>query len=81
VISYVRDELTAEALLGSAGTNNDRLTEAHGYLGMDLLLKDQKDGALQHFRWVREHGNRNFVEYTMAVIELSRLESGTPSKP
>ena len=81
VIAYLRGDLTADALLGLAVNNNDRLTEAHGYLGMDLLLKDQKDAALPHFNWVREHGNKNFVEYTLALIELSRLENGAPSKP
>jgi len=81
VIAYLRGDLTPEALLGLAGNNNDRLTEAHGYLGMDLLLRDQKDGALPHLKWVSEHGNKNFVEYTLAAIELSRLESGAPLKP
>jgi len=45
-----------------AANNNDRLTKAHGYIGMDLALKDQKDEALSHFKWVKEHGSRNFVE-------------------
>jgi lipoprotein NlpI len=59
-----------------AGSNNDRLTEAHGYIGMDQLLKDQKDEAVSHFKWVTEHGNKSFVEYILASIELSRIESG-----
>ena len=80
VIAYLRSELAADALLGRAGDNNDRLTEAHGYIGMDLLLKDQKDEAVPHFRWVKERGNKNFVEYVLATLELNRLEIGTPSK-
>ena len=70
LIMYFRGELTAEALLAQA-TNNDRMTEAHGYIGMDLLLKDQKEDALSHFRWVKEHGNKNFVEYKLALIQLN----------
>jgi tetratricopeptide (TPR) repeat protein len=80
VISYLRGDLTAEALLRAAGNNNDRLTEVHGYLGVDLLLKEQKEAALQQLRWVREHGNKRFVEYTLATIELDRMESAEPVK-
>lgn len=76
IITFLRGELPGDALVALAGNNNDRLTEAHGYIGMDLLLKDQKDEAVSHFKWVREHGNRNFVEYTLASIELNRLEGG-----
>ena len=81
IITYLRGELAADALVGLAGNNNDRLTEAHGYIGMDLLLKDQKDEALSHFKWVREHGNKTFVEYILASIELNRLENGALAKP
>ena len=81
LIMYFRGELTAEALLAEA-SNNDRLTEAHGYIGMDLLLKDQKEEALPHFRWVKEHGNKSFVEYKLTVIQLASLENGgTSFKP
>ncbi len=80
IITYLRGELTADALVALAANNNDRLTEAHGYIGMDLLLKDQKDEALSQFKWVKEHGNRNFVEYTLASVELNRVESGVSIK-
>ena len=80
MIGYLRGDLTADALLAQAGSNNDRLTEAHGYLGMDLLLKDQKDGALQQLRWVQDHGNKRFIEYTLATIELKRIEGGAQAK-
>jgi Tfp pilus assembly protein PilF len=75
VISYLRGELTADQLISLAGGSNDRLTEAHGYIGLDLLVKDQKDAGVTQLTWVKEHGNRNFVEYTFSTIELNRLES------
>jgi len=78
IITYLRNEVGADALIAMAGTNNDRLTEAHGYIGMDLMLKDQRDEALSHFKWVRDRGNKTFVEYILAVIELNRLEGGNP---
>jgi tetratricopeptide (TPR) repeat protein len=76
VISYLRGEISSDALLSMASGSNDRLTEAHGYIGLDLLLKDQKDAGVTHLQWVKEHGNRNFVEYIFSIIELNRLENG-----
>ena len=75
VLRYLRREITAQSLL-TAPMNNDQMTEARAYLGMDLALAGKKDEALVHLRWVKEYGNRNFVEYPMAVTEISRLEGG-----
>lgn len=77
IISYLRSEMTAENLLAAAAVNNDRMTEAHAYIAMDLMLKGRNEEALQHFRWVREHGNRRFVEYNLAAIEIERLSQGS----
>jgi len=76
IIRYLRNEVAGDALIALAGNNNDRLTEAHGYIGMDLMLKDQRDDALTHFKWVRDHGTRTFVEYKLAAVEINRLENG-----
>jgi tetratricopeptide (TPR) repeat protein len=78
VIEYLRGKLAAEALLALA-TDNDKQTEAHAYIGMDMSLKGERDGALAHLRWVRENGNRNFIEYPLALAELNRLEEGARS--
>ncbi|HEX5705740.1 MAG TPA: tetratricopeptide repeat protein [Pyrinomonadaceae bacterium] len=74
VFKYLRRELTAEKLLAEAGNDNDKLTEAHAYVGLDLSLGGQRDAALPHLRWVAENGNRNFVEYPLAVAEIERIE-------
>ena len=72
VISYMRGELTAEELLGVAD-NNDKRTEAHTYIGMDLLLKAKGEEARRHFAWVKEYGNKRFLEYPLAAAELNRM--------
>lgn len=77
VLRYLRREVTAENLL-LAPMNNDQMTEARTYLGMDLSLAAKKEEALVHLKWVKEYGNRNFVEYPMAVSEISRLGGETP---
>ncbi|MBI3303878.1 MAG: tetratricopeptide repeat protein [Deltaproteobacteria bacterium] len=73
IIRYLRHEITANALLAAA-TDNDKKTEAHAYLGLDLALSDQREAALTHLRWVKENGNKGLIEYTFTLAELRRLE-------
>jgi tetratricopeptide (TPR) repeat protein len=72
VIAYMRRELTAEMLMKIAVTNDNK-TEAHTYLGMDLLLRGQAEDARKHFLWVRDYGNKRFIEYALALAELGRM--------
>jgi tetratricopeptide (TPR) repeat protein len=72
VIRYLKREIDLEQLLILA-KNNDERTEAHAYAGLDLLLSGSNDRAVEHFRWVEEYGNREFVEYKLAVAELGRM--------
>lgn len=73
VIRYLRRDLSADDLLAAA-TDLDKKTEARTYLGLDLVLAGQQEGAVPHLQWVKEHGRKNFSEYTFAVTELNRLE-------
>ncbi len=72
VVNYLKGASGAEELLKLAA-NNDQKTEAHAYLGMDLLLKGMNDEARTHFAWVKEYGNKRFFEYPLAVAELKRM--------
>lgn len=72
VLAYLRGETSAEELLRAAA-DNDKRTEAHAYLGLDLLLKGEREAARAHFEWVRDYGNKRFFEYPLAVAELKRL--------
>jgi ribosomal protein L35AE/L33A len=74
IISFLRSEKgSADEVLKQA-TDNDKLTEAHAYLGLVLALNEKRADALTHLRWVKEHGNKGFVEYGMAIAEIDRLE-------
>ena len=73
VIRYLKGESTVDELLQSAG-NNDQKTEAHAYVGMNLLLTDKSDEAREQFQWVKEYGNKRFYEYPLAMEELKRLK-------
>jgi hypothetical protein len=72
-IRYLKAELTADELLQSAG-DNDKKTEAHAYIGMNLLLTEKSDEAREQFQWVKEYGNKRFYEYALAMEEIKRLK-------
>jgi tetratricopeptide (TPR) repeat protein len=73
IIQYLRGEISAPDLLARA-TDNDKQTEVHAYLGMHLSTSGQATEALHHLQWVKENGNRQFVEYPLALSEIRRLE-------
>ena len=62
-----------EALLAAA-TDNDKRTEARAYLGLALALAGRPEQARPHLHWVRDHGNRTFIEYDISRAELARLD-------
>ncbi|MEJ7618343.1 MAG: hypothetical protein WKF30_15575, partial [Pyrinomonadaceae bacterium] len=81
VLQYLQGSLTTESLLTKAGDDNDKLTEAHAYVGLDLALKGEREAALSHLAWVKEKGNKNFVEYPLATAELKRIEAAKSASP
>jgi tetratricopeptide (TPR) repeat protein len=72
IIRYLKEEISGEELLRLA-TDNDKRTEVHAYMGMDLLLRGKRDEAQTQFEWVKQYGNKRFFEYPLAVEELKRL--------
>jgi len=75
LIKYLNREVTAEQLLSQA-TDNDKLTEAHAYIGINLALAGRSEESLPHLLWVKENGNRRFTEYALAVAWLGWLNQG-----
>ncbi len=74
LIRYLRREIKTEDVFSQAH-NNDERTEAHGYIGLDFLLSGSRQEAMEHFQWVKEYGNRLFVEYKLAIAEMGRAEN------
>lgn len=72
VIKYLKGEISSEELLRAADDTGKK-TEAHTYIGMDLLLKGMSAEAREHFAWVKEYGNNRFLEHPLAIAELNRL--------
>ena len=73
VLQFLNHTLTLTEMLAQAN-DNDKLTEAHAYAGLALSLNGEAQAALEHLRWVKENGNKNFVEYPLALAEIARLE-------
>src|SRR5207244_839870 len=58
-----------EAGLMKLATNNDKLTEAHCYLGLENVRLGQADAARPHFQWVVDNGTPTFIEVGIARSE------------
>ncbi len=74
IIRYFLKQLSASDLLAKT-TNNDQLTDAHAYTGIDLLWNGHKQEALSnHINWVIARGNGMLISYSLAVKERERLQ-------
>ena len=76
VFRYLRREIDEKTLLAAA-TDNEKMTQARTYLGLDLELAGRTDEVAAQFHWVQERGNKNLPEYDIAVAELKRLPGKT----
>ncbi|HKY46040.1 MAG TPA: tetratricopeptide repeat protein [Pyrinomonadaceae bacterium] len=74
IIKYLRGDLKEKDLLALA-TDNDKMTEARAYVGMNLVLAGRLAAARPHLEWVVQNGNQQFIEHTLAQAELRRLTS------
>jgi tetratricopeptide (TPR) repeat protein len=73
VMLFMRGQSSASQFMGKARSNGDQ-SEAHTYIGILLGIAGDRAGAVEHLRWVKQRGSRNYVEYPMAVAELEQLE-------
>jgi tetratricopeptide (TPR) repeat protein len=72
IVRYLSRELSPQALLNLA-VDADKKTEAQAYLGLDLALAGKREEALPHLVWVRDNGNKGFVEYALAAAAFNRM--------
>ena len=73
-VRFLRGDLDEAQLLALA-VDTDKRTDAHCFLGLHHDVEGRREEALAHYRWVKEHGTRSFIDYGIAVAELARLES------
>ena len=75
-VQFLQGKIDEQALLKLADTV-DKETEARCYLGLDHLAHGRPELARTHFVWVRDHGTNTFIEYTISLAELKRLDSSS----
>jgi hypothetical protein len=73
VMDFMQGKLEPRAFVSSA-KGVDEQTEAHAYVGFAALQEGRQADALEHLRWVKDHGTRTFYEYRLASSELERLK-------
>ena len=74
MLAYLRDQITAAALLSGADGRGEE-TETHACIGIRASLAGRREDAVRHLAWVRDRGAREYTEHAMAVAELTRLET------
>ena len=71
-LEYLRGKLD-EAGLSAMADDAAKATEVHVVLGLDALAKERTAEAKKHLQRVVDEGERNYVEYIIADVELKRL--------
>ncbi|MGC6455858.1 MAG: tetratricopeptide repeat protein [Coraliomargaritaceae bacterium] len=65
VVDYLAGSMTAADMI-SCVTNRAEETEAHTYIGLQLLLIGEEEAASRHLDWVGLQGDPSVFEYTLA---------------
>ncbi|QEH36150.1 TPR repeat-containing protein YrrB [Aquisphaera giovannonii] len=78
LLHYLRHDITGTAVLEKAKGETQQ-AEAHAVVGLDLLRRGDRKGAIEHLRWVRDHGPSKSVFFDVAGATLRDLD--TPLDP
>lgn len=74
IIAFLRSKLSKEALLAAAKDNGEQ-TEAHAYIGIQAAVDGNREESMNHLGWVRDHGDKGFLEFTYSLATMRRLRS------
>jgi hypothetical protein len=72
IIAYLRAEIDEPKLLAAAA-DSDSMADVRCFLGLDVLLRGNKETAIGHFRWVKAHGREASIPFAISLAELERL--------
>ena len=79
IMRYLIGQLTDSQLLALAD-NSDKKVEANAYIGMNESLLGHRESALKYLRLVVASGKKSFYEYSLAELEIRRLEIAPAGK-
>ena len=77
---YLKRTIPSTSLLATADTA-DKMTEARAVIGLDLLHRGERNAAVEHLRWVRDHGLDRSIAKDLAREALRRVEAADPTPP
>ncbi len=72
-MQYLRGDFSAEKLIQIAAGDTDKLTEAEYFIGAKLILDGKSNEARKYLNWVKDNGNKDFLEFKFANWELDNL--------
>ncbi|WP_459554496.1 tetratricopeptide repeat protein [Lacunimicrobium album] len=73
-VQYLNGRMKKAQMMKTALSSGE-LTQLHCYLGLECLANKNDDDAKKHFEWVRDHGVKTFIEFTISNYELSRIKA------
>ena len=76
VIEYLQQEISARLLFGAA-SDRAKEVEAKAYIGMNLSLRGDTKGALEHLKWAKEHGDWDSPHFALAISEIQRIKTSS----
>ncbi len=79
VVPYLQGKLSQEELFKMAD-NNDKLTEAKAYVGLNLKARGEALPARDFLQWVVDHGTKTFIEYDLSQQELKNYYADANKK-
>jgi len=73
VIRYFKHEIKLEELMAEA-TDNDKLSDVHGFVGIDMALNGQIGQAMPHLKFAVDNGAAEAVSHTLSVREVEKTQ-------
>jgi hypothetical protein len=73
-IEYLRRDISAKRFF-SLASDEIKKCQARAFIGINLALSGQREAALSHLRWVKEHSRWGTLERSLAVSEIDRIKT------
>jgi tetratricopeptide (TPR) repeat protein len=71
IVRYFLGELSNRALIDLA-VDHGKMTEVQTFLALDAALKGNRKETQERLDWITKHGDRDYLEYDLAVEEARR---------
>lgn len=74
IVSYLLGVVPTDLFLESMNKQDQPIKDtARFFVGINLKLSGDKEGAIEQFRWLEKHGDKRIVVNALAIAQLQRL--------